>query len=137
MIWYPKSGAESAARGDQKRSAKEGDSSKSGRTSGPGLVVKDRELLNDEDVHGVGSCEQKRRAKRRGELATSSCFVFVFLSSLPLDSPNIPTLAMMVMSMCSFSLKGPGLRVALYPKRRKVFLGRTFSRNFPAGYERS
>jgi hypothetical protein len=44
-----------------------------------------------------------------------------------------PTVAMMVISMCSFLLKGPGLRECRLPNMVMPLSGRTRARNSPAG----
>jgi hypothetical protein len=42
-------------------------------------------------------------------------------------------LAMMTMTICSFMLNVPGLRLQVYPKVVNWRVGRTFSKNLPAG----
>jgi hypothetical protein len=42
-------------------------------------------------------------------------------------------LAMMVITICSFMLNLPGLRLQVYPKVVNWRVGRTFSKNLPAG----
>jgi hypothetical protein len=42
-------------------------------------------------------------------------------------------LAMMVITMCSFVLNLPGLRLQVYPRVVNWRVGRTFSKNLPAG----
>jgi hypothetical protein len=41
-----------------KAKANEGQRCEEGGTSGPSLIVEDGELLDDEDIHGVGSCNK-------------------------------------------------------------------------------
>jgi hypothetical protein len=45
----------------------------------------------------------------------------------------VPTLAMIVIIVCSFMLNFPGLRLQVYPKVVNWRVGRTFSNNLPAG----
>ena len=44
-----------------------------------------------------------------------------------------PTLAIMVITICSFMLNFPGLRLQVYPKVVNRRVGRTLSRSLPAG----